>query len=207
MTTSQRIARGRLTLLELGEQLKNVSEACRMMGVSRLHFYEIKKVYGEGGLEALKAKSRRVPNPKNRVAPLPPCGPGLLQSPGSSTLGQPRLHRSRARRPSLRSRGWSTRGRPLRFAARAPCGEHPATTRRPAHARPATTHARPTPTPRPPRARPTPHPRPTRDKPSVRQKHCSENSIACPWPCFYHSNAELSGAGRRVPSSAIPNRR
>lgn len=69
MTTSQRIARGRLSLLELGEQLKNVSEACRMMGVSRQHFYEIKKTYEEGGLEALKAKSRRVPNPKNRVAP------------------------------------------------------------------------------------------------------------------------------------------
>lgn len=69
MTTSERIARGRLTMLELGEQLKNVSEACRMMGVSRQHFYEIKKVYEEGGLEALRAKSRRVPNIKNRVAP------------------------------------------------------------------------------------------------------------------------------------------
>jgi transposase InsO family protein len=37
--------------------------------VSRQHFYELKKSYEEGGLEALKEKSRRVPNPKNRVAP------------------------------------------------------------------------------------------------------------------------------------------
>jgi transposase InsO family protein len=56
-------------LLELGEYLKNVSEACRVMGVSRQHFYELKKSYEEGGLEALKEKSRRVPNAKNRVAP------------------------------------------------------------------------------------------------------------------------------------------
>ena len=68
MTTSERIARRRLSLLELGEYLENVSEACRVMGVSRQHFYELKKSYEEGGLEALKEKSRRVPNAKNRVA-------------------------------------------------------------------------------------------------------------------------------------------
>jgi transposase InsO family protein len=69
MTTSERIARRRLSLLELGEYLENVSEACRVMGVSRQHFYELKKSYEEGGLDALKEKSRRVPNPRNRVAP------------------------------------------------------------------------------------------------------------------------------------------
>jgi transposase InsO family protein len=69
MTTSERLARRRLSLLELGEYLENVSEACRVMGVSRQHFYELKKSYEEGGLEALKEKSRRVPNLKNRVAP------------------------------------------------------------------------------------------------------------------------------------------
>lgn len=69
MTKSERIARRRLSLLELGEYLENVSEACRVMGVSRQHFYELKKSYEEGGLDALKEKSRRVPNPRNRVAP------------------------------------------------------------------------------------------------------------------------------------------
>jgi transposase InsO family protein len=69
MTTSERIARRRLSVLELGEYLQNVSEACRVMGVSRQHFYELRRSYEEGGLEALKEKSRRVPNAKNRVAP------------------------------------------------------------------------------------------------------------------------------------------
>ena len=68
MTTSERVAR-RLSILELGEYLKNVSEACRVMGVSRQHFYELKHSYEEGGLEALKEKSRRVPSVRNRLAP------------------------------------------------------------------------------------------------------------------------------------------
>jgi transposase InsO family protein len=56
-------------LLELADYLKNVSEACRVMGVSRQHFYDIKKAYEEGGEAALREKSRRKPNARNRVAP------------------------------------------------------------------------------------------------------------------------------------------
>ncbi|KQC12936.1 MAG: hypothetical protein APR63_09875 [Desulfuromonas sp. SDB] len=57
------------TLLELAEFLKNVSEACRISGCSRQHFYDIKKAYEQDGLEGLKEKSRRKPCFKNRVAP------------------------------------------------------------------------------------------------------------------------------------------
>jgi transposase InsO family protein len=56
-------------LIELADYLKNVSEACRVTGVSRQHFYDIKKAYEEGGLEALRERSRRKPCLKNRVAP------------------------------------------------------------------------------------------------------------------------------------------
>jgi transposase InsO family protein len=56
-------------LIELADYLKNVSEACRVTGVSRQHFYDIKKAFEEGGLEALREKSRRKPCLKNRVAP------------------------------------------------------------------------------------------------------------------------------------------
>lgn len=54
MTTEQKIIRNKMSLLELAEYLKNVSEACRVMGVSRQHFYDIKTAYHEQGLEGLK---------------------------------------------------------------------------------------------------------------------------------------------------------
>jgi len=55
--------------LELAEFLKNVSQACKINGVSRQHFYDIKKAYEEHGIEGLKEKTRRKPCIKNRVAP------------------------------------------------------------------------------------------------------------------------------------------
>ena len=67
MTKEAKLIRGKLSLLELAAYLNNVSEACRVMGVSRQHFYDIKKAYEEGGLEELKEKSRQKPNRKNRV--------------------------------------------------------------------------------------------------------------------------------------------
>ena len=69
MTTQEKLASKKLTIIELAEYLKNVSQACRINGVSRQHFYDIKKAYEERGLEGLKEKSRRKPCLKNRVAP------------------------------------------------------------------------------------------------------------------------------------------
>ena len=53
MTAEKKIAHRKLSLLELAEKMKNVSEACRLMGYSRSQFYEIKKsfqLYGFDGL-------------------------------------------------------------------------------------------------------------------------------------------------------------
>ena len=61
MTTQEKLIRQKLNLLELGEFLNNVSQACRINGVSRQHFYDIKKTYEEHGLEGLKEKTRRKP--------------------------------------------------------------------------------------------------------------------------------------------------
>lgn len=69
MTTQERIVKGKMSLIELAEYLQNVSEACKIHGVSRQHFYDIKKAYDEYGLEGLKDKTRRKPCIKNRVAP------------------------------------------------------------------------------------------------------------------------------------------
>lgn len=69
MTTQQKLIRRKLSLLELAEFLKNISQACQIQGCSRQHFYDIKKAYQEHGIEGLKEKSKRKPCLKNRVAP------------------------------------------------------------------------------------------------------------------------------------------
>jgi transposase InsO family protein len=69
MTTQEKLVKRKLNILDLAEYLKNVSEACKVSGVSRQHFYDIKKAYEEHGLEGLREKSRRKPCMKNRVAP------------------------------------------------------------------------------------------------------------------------------------------
>ncbi|MBW9267912.1 MAG: IS481 family transposase [Candidatus Thiodiazotropha sp. (ex. Lucinisca nassula)] len=67
--STQRIIGNKLGLLNLAEELGNVSKACQMMGVSRDTFYRYKSARDEGGVTALLDKSRRKPNPKNRVEP------------------------------------------------------------------------------------------------------------------------------------------
>jgi len=69
MTTQEKLIKRKLSILELAEYLKNVSQACKINGVSRQHFYDIKKAYDEHGIEGLKERSRRKPCIKNRVAP------------------------------------------------------------------------------------------------------------------------------------------
>jgi transposase InsO family protein len=68
MTTAEKLIKNKLGLLELANYLKNVSEACRVMGYSRDTFYRVRKAYEEGGIEALKEKSKRKANIRNRVS-------------------------------------------------------------------------------------------------------------------------------------------
>lgn len=67
--SNDRIIKHKVGLLNLADELGNVAKACKMMGVSRDTFYRYKEAVDEGGVEALFEKTRRVPNPKNRVEP------------------------------------------------------------------------------------------------------------------------------------------
>lgn len=51
---AEKLARKRLSVLELAERLGNVSEACRRMGMDRTSFYEWKRRFQLYGLEGLK---------------------------------------------------------------------------------------------------------------------------------------------------------
>lgn len=65
--TNQQIIKHKVGLLNLAEELGNVSKACQVMGLSRDTFYRYKQAVEDGGVEALLHKDRRKPNPKNRV--------------------------------------------------------------------------------------------------------------------------------------------
>ncbi|GFK94968.1 hypothetical protein NNJEOMEG_02816 [Fundidesulfovibrio magnetotacticus] len=43
MTTDQKVARKKLSLLELATELGHVSKACKLVGYSRQLFYEIRR--------------------------------------------------------------------------------------------------------------------------------------------------------------------
>ena len=64
---NQSIIKHKMGLFNLAEELRNVSQACRVMGVSRDTFYRVKEAKENGGIEALLHKDRRRANLKNRV--------------------------------------------------------------------------------------------------------------------------------------------
>jgi transposase InsO family protein len=70
MTAKTESTRRKLSLLQLAEELGNVSKACRIMGYHRDSFYEIRRAFQVGGTAALIEHKRgpRGPHP-NRVAP------------------------------------------------------------------------------------------------------------------------------------------
>ncbi len=62
-----KLVQNKLGLLNLAQELNNISKACKIMGVSRDTFYRYQEAIDGGGLEGLLEKSRTGPNIKNRV--------------------------------------------------------------------------------------------------------------------------------------------
>jgi transposase InsO family protein len=69
MTQQQYIINRKTNIVELAKTLGNISEACRNLGVSRQHYYDIKGTIEEDGIEGLVAKSKNKPRYANRVSP------------------------------------------------------------------------------------------------------------------------------------------
>ena len=67
LNTTDKIIKHKTGLLNLAEELGNVSKACQIMGMSRDTFYRYKSAVEDGGVEALFERTRRKPNLANRV--------------------------------------------------------------------------------------------------------------------------------------------
>ncbi len=69
MSTREQLIKARMGMLALSDELKNIAKACKLAGVSRSHFYEIKKAYETFGKEGLAPQNRRRPRMPNQTPP------------------------------------------------------------------------------------------------------------------------------------------
>ena len=65
--TNNPIIKHKAGLLNLAEELGNVSRACKVMGVSRDTFYRYQELVEDGGIDSLIDKDPAQSQPKNRV--------------------------------------------------------------------------------------------------------------------------------------------
>ena len=69
---AEKIARRKLSLLQLPQELGNVSRACRIVGYSRQQFYEIRRTFQLHGADGLidRLPGARGPHPNRVAAPV-----------------------------------------------------------------------------------------------------------------------------------------
>jgi len=66
-TQENKIIKNKIGLLNLAEELGNISKACKVMGFSRDTFYSYQEAFESVGVESLIEANRKKPNRKNRV--------------------------------------------------------------------------------------------------------------------------------------------
>jgi ACT domain-containing protein len=59
MNSTQKLIKNKMGLLNLAEELGNVSKASKVMGFSRDTFYRYRELVDEGGIDKLIEKTRR----------------------------------------------------------------------------------------------------------------------------------------------------
>ena len=64
---NQNIIRHKIGLLNLAAKWGKVSQACKLMGLSRDTFYRYQNPMADGGVDALFDANRKKPSPKCRV--------------------------------------------------------------------------------------------------------------------------------------------
>ena len=69
LNSNKTVIKNKIGLLNLAQELGNISKACKVMGFSRDTFYRYQKAVEENGVEALINKPKTIPNIKNRIDP------------------------------------------------------------------------------------------------------------------------------------------
>ena len=60
LNTNEKVIKHKVGVLNLAEELGNVSKACQVMGLSRDTFYRYKAAVEDGGVESLIERTRRM---------------------------------------------------------------------------------------------------------------------------------------------------
>lgn len=69
MSNQDRLIDAKISILQLAEKLESISEACKVAGIARSSFYEIKKAYEQAGRAGLEPKPKRKPRMPNEYSP------------------------------------------------------------------------------------------------------------------------------------------
>ena len=67
MDTREKLIGARIGMLALADELQNISRACKVAGISRSHFYEIKMAFEKYGWDGLAPQVRRRPRMPNET--------------------------------------------------------------------------------------------------------------------------------------------